>query len=167
MIILDCTCHTGSTFRSNFGPTCHSSLIYMLERAFTRCHVFLIEMIHHILQVMQSPLVWEEQWGNAVWRGIPLNEKVNGSKLSLIIGVKKYDVSTHRKDTVKELLLTLQVPFVNEISSFSWRDISICRGLIWQMQFSTPSSNFPHRFISLSSFKYLVENSLSPRISEC
>lgn len=69
----------------------------MLERAFTRCHVFLIEMIHHILQVMQSPLVWEEQWGNAVWRGIPLNEKVNGSKSSLIIGVKKYDVSTQER----------------------------------------------------------------------
>lgn len=34
----------------------------MLERAFTRGHVFLVEVIHHIPQVMQSPLMWEEQW---------------------------------------------------------------------------------------------------------
>lgn len=137
----------------------------MLERTLTRCHMFLVEVIHHIPQSMQSSLMWEEKWEKCSKKESELNEKQNGSKLSPIIGVKKYDVSS-KKDIVKNCCWLCKYHVKMKFPVFHGGRDPYVVGLIRLMQFSTLSPNFPRRFIALSSFKYLMENSLSPWVIE-
>lgn len=144
--------HSGTSFKEKFWPSCHSGLFYMLGRALTKCHEFL-EVIHHIPEVMQSPVMSEEQW-----------EKCNKERSSILW--KREWVQTtgyywgekiwfqQQERHCEEVLLTLQVPLLKEIFSFSWRNISICSRTYMADEIFTPS-NFPCRFTSLSSFKYL------------
>lgn len=165
MIMLDSTCHTGASFKGNFWPGCHSSLIHILERAFTRCHVFLVEMIHHIPQVMQSPLMWEEPWEQRSKERNSFKWKGEWVRIIPYYGVKKM------MSAAGKTLLRIAADFASTILKmktplFHGGIYLYVVGHIWQMQFSTPSSNFPHRFISLSSFRYLKENPLFPWITE-
>lgn len=160
MIILDSTCHTETSFRGNFWPSLSFNLNLYARRSLKQMPR--ISCWGDSSYSMSNAITCHagRTGSNAIRRGAALDEKENGSQLSLIIGVKNI------MSAVEKALLRTPAEFASTIFEWNFQffmeEYIYIGELIWQMQFSTPSFNFPHRFISLFSFKYLMENSTFP-----